>query len=96
MTLKQEFERLRWELAEAEKEVSQYRNQQKTILNKSREKERRARTRCLIEHGTILKNVFLVRDINSVKLTALLTKISFLSKEYIHFCQTGFIPVRRF
>ena len=55
MTPEQELERLRRELAEAEKKVSQYRNQEKIILNKARNKERRNRTRRLIEHGAILE-----------------------------------------
>ena len=58
MTPEQELERLRRELAEAEKKVSQYRNQERIILNKARDKERRNRTRRLIEHGAILENVF--------------------------------------
>ena len=41
MTPEQELERLRRELAEAKKKVSQYRNQEKMILNKARDKERR-------------------------------------------------------
>ncbi|MBQ6206383.1 MAG: DUF3847 domain-containing protein [Oscillospiraceae bacterium] len=78
MTPEQELERLRRELAEAEKKVSQYRNQEKIILNKARDKERRNRTRRLIEHGAILENVFPVRDMDGGELTALLTEISFL------------------
>ena len=78
MTLEQELERLRRELAEAERKVSQYRNQEKIILNKARDKERRNRTRRLIEHGAILENVFPVRDMDAGELTALLTEISLL------------------
>ena len=78
MTPEQELERLRRELAEAKKKVSQYRNQEKIILNKARDKERRNRTRRLIEHGAILENVFPVRDMDGGELTALLTEISFL------------------
>ena len=78
MTAEQELERLRRELAEAKKKVSQYRNQEKIILNKARDKERRNRTRRLIEHGAILENVFPVRDMDGGELTALLTKISLL------------------
>ena len=74
----EEFERLRRELAETEKKVSQYRNQEKIILNKARDKERRNRTRRLIEHGAILENVFPVRDMDGGELTALLTEISLL------------------
>ena len=78
MTPEQELERLRRELVEAKKKVSQYRNQEKIILNKARDKERRNRTRRLIEHGAILENVFPVRDMDGGELTALLTEISFL------------------
>ena len=78
MTAEQELERLRRELAEAKKKVSQYRNQEKIILNKARDKERRNRTRRLIEHGAILENVFPVRDMDGGELTALLTEISLL------------------
>ena len=78
MNEKQELERLRRELAEAKKKVSQYKNQEKIILNKARDKERRNRTRRLIEHGAILENVFPVRDMEGEELTALLTKISLL------------------
>ena len=78
MKPEQELERLRRELAEAKKKVSQYRNQEKMILNKARDKERRNRTRRLIEHGAILENVFPVRDMDGGELTALLTEISLL------------------
>ena len=78
MTPEQELERLRRELAEAKKKVSQYRNQEKMILNKARDKERHNRTRRLIEHGAILENVFPVRDMDAGELTALLTEISLL------------------
>ena len=78
MKSEQELERLRRELAEAKKKVSQYRNQEKIILNKARDKERRNRTRRLIEHGAILENAFPVRYMDGGELTALLTEISFL------------------
>ena len=78
MTAEQELERLRQELAEAKKKVSQYRNQEKIILNKARDKERRNRTRRLIEHGAILENAFPVRYMDGGELTALLTEISLL------------------
>ena len=78
ITPEQELEKLRRELAEAKKKVSQYRNQEKIILNKARDKERRNRTRRLIEHGAILENVFPVRDMDGGELTALLTEISLL------------------
>ena len=78
MTKERELERLRRELAEAKKKVSQYRNHEKIILNKARDRERRNRTRRLIEHGAILENVFPVRDMDAGELTALLTEISLL------------------
>ena len=78
MTPEQELERLRRELAEAKKKVSQYRNQEKIILNEARDKERRNRTRRLIEHGAILENVFPVRDMDGEELTALLTEVFLL------------------
>ena len=78
MTAEQELERPQRELAEAKEKVSQYRNQEKIILNKARDKERRNRTRRLIEHGAILENVFPVRDMDAGELTALLTEISLL------------------
>ena len=78
MIPEQELERLRRELAEAKKKVSQYRNQEKIILNKARDKERRNRTRRLIEHGAILENVFPARDMDGGELTTLLTEISLL------------------
>ena len=78
MTAEQELERPQRELAEAKKKVSQYRNQEKIILNKARDKERRNRTRRLIEHGAILENVFPVIDMDAGELTALLTEISLL------------------
>ena len=78
MTAEQELERLRRELAEAKKKVSQYRNQEKIILNKSRDKERRNRTRRLIEHGAILENVFSVKEMDGTEIKAFLTEISLL------------------
>ena len=78
MRPEQELERLRRELAEAKKKVSQYRNQEKIILNKARDKERRNRTRLLIEHRAILENVLPVRDMDGGELTGLLAKISLL------------------
>lgn len=78
MSQERELKRLRQELAEVKKKVSQYRNQEKIILNKARDKERRNRTRRLIEHGAILENVFPVRDMDGGELTALLTEISLL------------------
>ena len=78
MTPEQELARLRRELAEAKKKVSQYRNQEKIILNKARDKERRNRTRRLIEHGAILESIFPVKNMDGGELTALLMEISLL------------------
>ena len=78
MTPEQELEKLRRELAEAKRKVSQYKNQEKIILNKAHDRERRNRTRRLIEHGAILENVFPVRDMDGGELAALLTEISLL------------------
>lgn len=44
--------------AEAEKEISQLQNQQKIILNKQRDLERRARKHRLIQRGAIFEGVF--------------------------------------
>lgn len=40
------------------KKIRQLENQQKILLNRQRDMERRIRTRCLIEHGAILESVF--------------------------------------
>lgn len=40
------------------KKIRQLENQQKILLNRQRDMERRARTRRLIEHGAILEGVF--------------------------------------
>ena len=78
MTQEQELERLRRELAKAKKKVSQYRNQEKIILNKARDKERRKRTRRLIEHGAILESIFPVKSMNGEEVKAFLMEISLL------------------
>ena len=78
MTPEQELEKLRRELAEAERKVSQYRNQEKIILNKARDKERRNRTRRLIEHGAILESIFPVKNMDGEEVKAFLTEISLL------------------
>lgn len=44
--------------AEAEKEISQLQNQQKILLNKQRDLERRARKHRLIQRGAIFEGVF--------------------------------------
>ena len=41
-----------------EKEISQYQNRQKILLNKKRSEEHRARTHRLIGRGAILEGVF--------------------------------------
>ena len=41
-----------------EKEISQYQNRQKILLNKKRSEEHRARTHQLIERGAILEGIF--------------------------------------
>ena len=40
------------------KKIRQLENQQKILLNRQRDMERRVRTRRLIEHGAILESVF--------------------------------------
>lgn len=40
------------------KKIRQLENQQKILLNRQSDMERRARTRRLIEHGAILESVF--------------------------------------
>ena len=76
MTPEQELKWLRFELAEAKKKVSQYRNQKKIILNKAHDRERRNRTRRLIEHGAILESIFPVNDMDGAEVKAFLTEIS--------------------
>jgi len=44
--------------AEAEKNVAQLQNQQKIILNKQRDLERRARKHRLIQRGAIFESIF--------------------------------------
>ena len=78
MTPEQKLEKLRRELVEAKKKISQYKNQEKIILNKARDKERRNRTRRLIEHGAILESIFPVNDMDGAKVRAFLTEISLL------------------
>ena len=78
MNPKQELEKLHRDLAEAKRKVNQYKNQEKIFLNKSRDKERRARTRRLIEHGAILESIFPVKSMNGEEVKAFLTEISLL------------------
>ena len=51
-------ESLEAQKAEAEKEVRQYENQVKILLNKQRDLERRERNHRLIVHGAIMEDVF--------------------------------------
>ena len=51
-------EQLNAEKEKVQKELRQLENRQKTLLNKQRDAERRARTRRLIERGAILEGVF--------------------------------------
>ena len=51
-------ESLEAQKAEAEKEVRQYENQVKILLNKQRDLERRERNHRLIVHGAIMEGVF--------------------------------------
>ena len=78
MTAEQELEQLRQELAKAKQKARQYENQQKIILNKARERNRRNRTRCLIEYGAILESIFPVNDMDGAEVKAFLTEISLL------------------
>lgn len=52
------LERLTTEQKKVQEELRQLENRQKILLNKERDTERRARTRRLIERGTILEGVF--------------------------------------
>ena len=51
-------EQLNAEKEKVQKELRQLENRQKTLLNKQRDAERRARTRRLIERGAIVEGVF--------------------------------------
>ena len=48
------------------------------LTNNQRDKERRERTRRLIEHGAILESVLPVKDMDGEDIKALLTQISSL------------------
>ena len=74
MTQEQELAKLRRDLAEAKRKARQYENRVKVLTNNQRDRERRDRTRRLIEHGAILENVFPVRDMDGGELTAFLTE----------------------
>lgn len=53
-----ELDRLKAEKRNAETEIQQLENRQKTLLCKSKIEERRLRTRRLIERGAMLESVF--------------------------------------
>ena len=78
MTKEQELEKLRNDLAEAKRKARQYENRVKVLTNNQRDRERRARTRRLIQHGAILESVFPVKDMDGEEIKALLTQISSL------------------
>ena len=63
MTKKQELETLCRNQTEAKHKICQYKNRVKLLLNGTRDKEHRAKTRRLIQHGAILESVFPVKDI---------------------------------
>lgn len=72
-------ERLNAEKEEVQKELRQLENRQKTLLNKQRDAERRARTRRLIERGAIVEGVFsLAPDLSGEKVKAFLVALSHL------------------
>ena len=78
MTKEQELEKLRYDLAEAKRKARQYENRIKVLTNNQRDKERRERTRRLIQHGAILESVLPVRELDGPEIKALLTQISAL------------------
>ena len=60
-----------------EKEISQYQNRQKILLNRKRSEERRERTHRLIERGAILEAVFpAVVDMEGEEVKAFLIALS--------------------
>ena len=62
-----------------EKEISQYQNRQKILLNRKRNEEHRARTHRLIERGAILEAVFPpVADMDGEEVKAFLIALSAL------------------
>ena len=78
MTQEQELAKLRADLTEAKRKARQYENRVKVLTNNQRDKERRERTRRLIEHGAILESVLPVKDMDGEEIKALLTQISSL------------------
>lgn len=70
-------EQLNAEKEKVQKELRQLENRQKTLLNKQRDAERRARTRRLIERGAIVEGVFsLAPDLSGEKVKAFLIALS--------------------
>ena len=62
-----------------EKKIGQLQNQQKTLLNRKRTEEHRARTHRLIERGAILEAVFPpVKEMNNEEVKAFLIALSAL------------------
>ena len=60
-----------------EKKIGQLQNQQKILLNRKRQEERRARTHRLIERGAILEGVFpAVVDMEGEEVKAFLIALS--------------------
>ena len=60
-----------------EKKIGQLQNQQKILLNRKRQEERRARTHRLIERGAILEGVFpAVTDMEGEEVKAFLIALS--------------------
>lgn len=78
MTPEQELEKLRNDQTEAKRRARQYENSVKLLLNEVHDKERRTRTRRLIQHGAILESVFPVKDMDGEEIKVLLTQISSL------------------
>lgn len=72
-------EQLNAEKEKVQKELRQLENRQKTLLNKQRDAERRARTRRLIERGAILEGVFpMAPDLSGIEVKAFLIALSHL------------------
>ena len=60
-----------------EKEISQYQNRQKILLNKKRSEEHRARTHRLIGRGALLESVFpAVMEMEGEEIKAFLIALS--------------------
>ena len=72
-------EQLNAEKEKVQKELRQLENRQKTLLNKQRDAERRARTRRLIERGAILEGIFpLAPNLSGAEVKAFLIALSHL------------------